>query len=223
MQTREMRYLILKAATPLHRHHHEGEGECGKEEKVEEKVDEEGEEEASEDAIQGFSSFMLTTEAEAEDECEAEVLYIYEIHLVPPLRGLGVGKTLMEVMEGVGRRCGVQKSMLTVFESNGAAIKFYEGLGYKVDGCSPKPQSQSQSGEVSGEREVEVGRRLRSGKVRDVGREVRRGYVILSKGLREGEEEGEGKGKGGREKGREGAEEGEGGIILSPPKKKRKK
>ncbi|CAG8228840.1 unnamed protein product [Penicillium olsonii] len=104
--------------------------------------------------VTGFLSFMVTYED------GKEVVYCYEIHLSPTVRGQGIGKLLMERMEGVGRAVGLEKVMLTVFRSNGVATRFYERLGYGVDEYSPGP------------------RRLRNGTIKEPD------YLILSKGLK---------------------------------------
>ena len=83
-------------------------------------------------SLEGFLSFMLTYED------GYEVVYCYEIHLKEHLRNLGIGKTLMEIMERVGRKAGVDKAMLTVFLENERALKFYRELGYGEDEYSPK-------------------------------------------------------------------------------------
>ncbi|KAL8947709.1 MAG: hypothetical protein Q9222_006033 [Ikaeria aurantiellina] len=102
----------------------------------------------------GFLSFMLTYE----DGYEA--IYCYEVHLSPQLQRKGIGKHLMSLMEEVGRRVGVEKSMLTVFVENQSALNFYENLGYSRDENSPEART------------------LRNGKVKMPS------YVILSKSLR---------------------------------------
>ncbi|KAL8954343.1 MAG: hypothetical protein Q9183_007182 [Haloplaca sp. 2 TL-2023] len=104
--------------------------------------------------IQGFLSFMMTYED------GHEVVYCYELHLVPSLHGKGLGRHLMSLMEGAGMKVGVEKSMLTVFTENQSALAFYSKLGYSKDEYSPEP------------------RKLRNGAVKDPG------YVILSKPLR---------------------------------------
>ena len=103
--------------------------------------------------VEGFLSFMLTYED------GREVIYCYEIHLVPALRHGGLGGRLMRVLEGIGLEAGVDKAMLTVFVANEGAIEFYGRLGYEEDEYSPKP------------------RRLRNGIVKKAD------YVILSKEL----------------------------------------
>ncbi len=107
-------------------------------------------------AIEAFLSFMLTYED------GHEVIYCYEIHLPPSIRGCGLGKHLMRIMEEIGTRVGVEKAMLTVFVANDGAIQFYARLGYGEDEYSPKP------------------RKLRGGKSK------RADYVILSRGLKQG-------------------------------------
>ncbi|KAI9838728.1 MAG: hypothetical protein M1837_002431 [Sclerophora amabilis] len=103
--------------------------------------------------LAGFLSFMPTYED------GKEVVYCYELHLSPLLRGKGVGKKLMSQMEDVGRQIGVCKAMLTVFVDNENGLRFYERVGYVEDEFSPAPI------------------RLRNGKVKKAS------YVILSKAL----------------------------------------
>lgn len=103
--------------------------------------------------VEGFLSFMLTYED------GYEVVYCYEIHLKPVLRGNGVGKQLIGMMEEVGRKAEVAKAMLTVFVENEGALRFYEKLGYEEDEFSPGP------------------RKLRNGVVKNPT------YIILSKSL----------------------------------------
>ena len=105
-------------------------------------------------ALRGFVSFMITYED------GHEVIYVYEIHLKPEWQGKGIGGLLMEAIEHIGQKVGVQKSMLTVFKSNELAIRFYNKLGYVEDEFSPRP------------------RKLRNGTVKESS------YVILSKNSR---------------------------------------
>ena len=103
----------------------------------------------------GFVSFMITYED------GHEVIYTYEVHLAEAWQGRGLGKKLMQVVESVGRRVGVEKSMLTVFKANQRAVKMYDGLGYREDEYSPGP------------------RQFRDGSVKEPT------YIILSKKVRE--------------------------------------
>jgi len=88
----------------------------------------------SEANVAGFLSFMITHDSTP----AVPVLYIYEIHLIESLRGVGLGAHLMKIAESIARSIGVEKVMLTCFLSNETALKFYEGRGYRVDACSPE-------------------------------------------------------------------------------------
>ena len=112
-------------------------------------------EDAKSGTILGFASTMFTYED------DYPLLYLYEIHLSPSLRGQGVGGQVMRMVEEAARKGGVEKVMLTVFTKNQGASRFYEGLGYEVDEYSPR------------------GRKVR-------GRWVDTEYVILSKRVRMG-------------------------------------
>lgn len=132
MKSPDLRYLLIKKAALV---------EADSTEKC-----------ALEDLI-GFLSFMLTYED------GYEVIYCYEIHLQSEFQGSGAGKTLMGIMEMVGKRAKVAKVMLTVFVENEGALNFYEKLGYERDVSSPAP------------------RKLRNGVMKNAT------YLILSKSL----------------------------------------
>lgn len=88
------------------------------------------------------------------------VLYCYEIHLRPGLRGSGLAALLMRLLETAATRIGIMdKVMLTVFTANHRAVAFYRRCGFDVDPTSPQP------------------RRLRNGVVK------RPDYVIMSKAI----------------------------------------
>jgi len=89
----------------------------------------------------GFTSFMVT------EENDREVIYCYELQLVPEAQGNGYGKVLMTMLEGFGRNVGLTMAMLTVFTENTGAIRFYQRIGYDKDVWSPKPR-QLRNGEV---------------------------------------------------------------------------
>ncbi|KAJ6256721.1 hypothetical protein Dda_8588 [Drechslerella dactyloides] len=106
-----MRYLILTAASP--------EAKDG---------------EAPEPIFVGFLEFMIT------EEEGSEVIYTYELDIIPSHQKLGLGKRLLDVAEEFGKRVGVEKAMLTVFDSNKGARRFYEREGYDIDEISPEPK-----------------------------------------------------------------------------------
>lgn len=90
------------------------------------------------------------------------VVYVYEIHVSKRVRGCGLGKHLLGMVEDMGRSVGVNKSMLTVFRSNQKTIDWYHHLGYVVDEYSPADKV------------------LRGGKIKQSD------YLILSKNLYKG-------------------------------------
>ncbi|GAB7338233.1 hypothetical protein MBLNU457_4567t1 [Dothideomycetes sp. NU457] len=81
--------------------------------------------------IIGFASFMLT---HAPPE---PVIYLYELHLQPTYRAMGLGAHLLSTIEDIGRSVGVQRAMLTVFKSNTDARAWYARKGWDVDSTSP--------------------------------------------------------------------------------------
>ena len=86
------------------------------------------------DVVAGFVSFMVTYED------GQEVVYIYEIHLIPSFQALGLGRNMMHVVEGFASNVRVAKVMLTVFRANQRAITWYTKLGYQEDEFSPGPR-----------------------------------------------------------------------------------
>ena len=104
-----------------------------------------------EDDIAGFVSFMVTYED------GYEVVYIYEIHLVPEWQGKGLGRNMTHIVEAFAQNVAVSKVMLTVFRANTRAVDWYAKLGYQEDEFSPGP------------------RKLRNGTVKEPS------YIILSK------------------------------------------
>jgi len=90
--------------------------------------------EGNSNAFAGFLEFMIT-----EEEGD-EVIYTYELDIPSSFQGLGLGKKLLDVVESFGENVGVGKSMLTVFDINTRAMKFYEREGYVIDEISPDPK-----------------------------------------------------------------------------------
>ncbi|RYO88769.1 hypothetical protein DL764_008686 [Monosporascus ibericus] len=102
--------------------------------------------------LRGFASLMPTYED------GQPVVYCYEIHLKPELRGTGMSRLLMGFLGDVAANSPpITKVMLTCFLSNQHALGFYTKLGFSIDETSPGP------------------RKLRSGKV------FVPDYVIMSK------------------------------------------
>ncbi|OAA53508.1 gcn5-related n-acetyltransferase [Niveomyces insectorum RCEF 264] len=82
--------------------------------------------------IHAFASLMPTFEA------GEPVVYCYEIHLQPELRGTGLGAHLLGLLSVVAHNLPpVTKVMLTCFRTNAGALRFYEKQGFALDATSP--------------------------------------------------------------------------------------
>ncbi|KAI0015694.1 acyl-CoA N-acyltransferase [Xylariomycetidae sp. FL0641] len=86
-------------------------------------------------SLRGFTSLMPTYE-------EGEpVVYCYEIHLKPELRGTGLAQLLMSHLERVAVNTPpIKKVMLTCFVTNEKAMSFYKKFGFQTDAISPEPR-----------------------------------------------------------------------------------
>ncbi|KAG8163751.1 hypothetical protein KVR01_007048 [Diaporthe batatas] len=86
--------------------------------------------------VHAFTSLMPTIEE------GQPVIYCYEIHLEPALRGTGLARLLMGLLETVAHNMEVvHKVMLTVFTCNKRAVGFYQRCGFVRDGISPQPRT----------------------------------------------------------------------------------
>ena len=72
--------------------------------------------------VAGFCSFWLVV-----DE-----IHINNVAILPEHRGRGFGTRLMRRVLTEGRRLGATRATLEVRASNQAALRFYEGLGFKA-------------------------------------------------------------------------------------------
>jgi len=61
-------------------------------------------------------------------------VHINNVAVRPECRGGGVGRTLLEFVLGLAAGLGARRATLEVRRSNGAALKLYERLGFKVAG-----------------------------------------------------------------------------------------
>ncbi|XP_065661166.1 N-alpha-acetyltransferase 40 isoform X3 [Hydra vulgaris] len=69
---------------------------------------------------------------------DIEVLYCYEIQLDDQIRGKGVGKFLMQILELIAIKNKMKKIVLTVFKDNLKGKHFFEKLKYTSDDTSPQ-------------------------------------------------------------------------------------
>jgi len=81
--------------------------------------------------IVGMSHFRFDVD---EDD---EVIYCYEIHLIKSIRGKGLGKFMMQVLELMALKTKMKKILLTVFKANERAVNFFNKQKYTVDETSP--------------------------------------------------------------------------------------
>lgn len=84
-----------------------------------------------------FLSYQLDDDWTSDPRKRVPVVYIYEIHLTATLRGMGLGKHLMELAEHIATVTKMTKLELSVFTINASAERFYRGLGYDTDETSP--------------------------------------------------------------------------------------
>ncbi|XP_041354621.1 N-alpha-acetyltransferase 40-like [Gigantopelta aegis] len=71
-------------------------------------------------------------------EFDEEVLYLYEIQLVPEIRKKGLGKFLVLTLELMANKYDMRKVMLTSFKHNKEGFDFFKALKYDVDEISPE-------------------------------------------------------------------------------------
>lgn len=72
-------------------------------------------------------------------EVDMEVLYCYEIQLIPEVRKKGLGKFMMQILELMANKYEMKNVMLTVFKHNSVANEFFKKkLNYLVDDISPE-------------------------------------------------------------------------------------
>ncbi|KAF9916462.1 N-alpha-acetyltransferase 40 [Lobosporangium transversale] len=74
----------------------------------------------------GMIHFQFVEEETMVDR-DAEVVYCFEIQVVPEYQRRGIGAYLIGLLELIGKATQMEKIMLTVFKANKDAIKFYIG------------------------------------------------------------------------------------------------
>ncbi|KAF9578033.1 N-alpha-acetyltransferase 40, partial [Lunasporangiospora selenospora] len=81
--------------------------------------------------------FQFVEEETMTDE-DAEVVYCFEIQVVPGYQRRGIGAYLIRLLESIGHQSHMDKLMLTVFKANKSAMRFYmDQLSYGLDEISP--------------------------------------------------------------------------------------
>ncbi|KAG7340845.1 acyl-CoA N-acyltransferase [Nitzschia inconspicua] len=103
--------------------------------------------EPSSSSLAAFVHFRFEYDDEESPTCA--VLYVYEIQVQQQYRGQGIGKRLMEIVHTMGRSQNMSKVVLTVFQSNVNAMRFYrDTLGYTIDDTSPSRFGQPEDYEI---------------------------------------------------------------------------
>eukprot|EP01118_Nematostelium_gracile_P000005 TRINITY_DN10002_c0_g1_i1.p1 TRINITY_DN10002_c0_g1~~TRINITY_DN10002_c0_g1_i1.p1 ORF type:complete len:225 (-),score=69.13 TRINITY_DN10002_c0_g1_i1:15-689(-) len=78
-----------------------------------------------------------------DEEDDREVLYCYELQVSSSVRGKGLGKFLMQILELVARKYFMRWIMLTVIKENEGAMRFYkEKMKYVVDEFDPSEEDR---------------------------------------------------------------------------------
>lgn len=68
---------------------------------------------------------------------------------MPSVQRRGLGGKMMEVVEGIAKKCQMNKMKLTVFKTNTSALNFYiDKLGYVIDPSSPSKWKRDECYEI---------------------------------------------------------------------------
>lgn len=71
-------------------------------------------------------------------EDSIEVLYLYEIQLEKNVRGRGLGRYLMSLIETIAFHYNMKRIVLTVLKSEVKVVNFYFSLQYEIEPYSPE-------------------------------------------------------------------------------------
>ncbi|KAK3673678.1 hypothetical protein LTR78_006583 [Recurvomyces mirabilis] len=80
---------------------------------------------------EGFLSFVIRHEWDSTNY--VSVLRINHFYLAQSLRGMGVGRHLLQVIESVAEEAEVERLFVRCFEANQESIEFFEHMGYVKD------------------------------------------------------------------------------------------
>lgn len=73
-------------------------------------------------------------------EDSIEVLYLYEIQLEESVRGKGLGRYLMSLMETIAFHYNMKRIVLTVLKSEEKVVNFYFSLQFEIEPYSPEDE-----------------------------------------------------------------------------------
>lgn len=83
--------------------------------------------------VDGLAGFVACGPAGRADRSAGE-WEIYNLHVAPPRRGVGLGSRLFDAAAELGRGQGAHELVLWVVETNNAARAFYERKGMRPEG-----------------------------------------------------------------------------------------
>lgn len=89
-------------------------------------------------AVDGDANVVAMSHFRFDVDDDVEVLYCYEIQLSEDIRGKGLGKFMMQILELMAIKAKMIKVVLTVFKENLRGINFFEKMKYIIDDTSPQ-------------------------------------------------------------------------------------
>jgi GNAT superfamily N-acetyltransferase len=81
-------------------------------------------------------------------------LLLFSMWVDPSVRRLGVGRALIEALEGWGRGWDATETILWVYSGNAAAIRFYRDLGFEVIQGGQDAESGARFGALAMRRDI---------------------------------------------------------------------
>ena len=87
------------------------------------------------DGPAGFLHFRFLIDS------DLPLLYVYEIQVDPKFQSKGIGKQMMLTAEFIAMKNHLEAVMLTVFDINAGARRFYEKMRYITHSSTPSPGS----------------------------------------------------------------------------------
>lgn len=86
------------------------------------------------DSFGAYIDDALTGIAIAEHQQWNNILWVWEFHVAPPVRGIGVGRGLMQTMFDHSRTKGIRAVVCETQTRNTPAIAFYQRMGFMLEG-----------------------------------------------------------------------------------------
>jgi hypothetical protein len=82
--------------------------------------------------IAAFASYIPHSPESINSTTTINVTYLYELHVAKNFRGTGIGRALMDAVRDDMIVSGSEALMLTVFNANGSALRFYYRYGFST-------------------------------------------------------------------------------------------